>query len=338
MRRYRPYIVGAIGGVLGAGLLPLSGLVSFDASSGQWGVTDWFFTVAARQAVTLRSFDLAVPPLDDPAAIRRAAGHYEMVCAACHGSPAGPPQRFAEDLVPVPPRLVEQMDHWRPDARVFWTVKHGIKRSAMPAWPTQRRDDEVWDMVAFLQAMPGMTAGDYARLAGMDKGGCAACHGEKGEGGAAAPRLDIQSPDYLVAALRAFRQGQRQSGPMMAAAGRLSEAQIVEFAAHFGQEVRVEARGPDGLGAEIARQGLPERDIAACDSCHGAAARPGFPRLAGQERGYLKRQLELFNAQGAARGGFHAELMAQALRVIPASESPPLKEAEIDALVEFYGR
>lgn len=334
MTRYRPYIVGAIGGVLGAALLPLSGLVSFDASSGQWGATDWFFTVAARQAVTLRSFDLAVPPLDDPAAIRRAAGHYEMVCAACHGSPTGPPQRFAEDLVPMPPRLVEQMGNWRPDARVFWTVKHGIKRSGMPAWPSQMRDDEVWDMVAFLKAMSDMPPADYAELAGA--GTCAGCHGENGEGSAAAPRLDIQSPEYLAAALMAFRQGQRQSGTMIAAASRLSDAEIEELAAHFGRDIRVEAG--DGPGVDIALRGIPDRDIAACHSCHGDTARTGFPRLAGQHRTYLRQQLELFNAHGAARGGFHAELMAQALRVIPASELKPLRGDEIEALVDYYGR
>lgn len=336
MKTYRPYIVGAIGGVLAAAIVPLTGIIDFDASNGQWGITDWFFNTSAQQSITLRSATLMTPDLDDAAAIRRAAGHYQMVCAACHGGPAGPPQRFADDLVPQPPPLMNRMDNWHPDARVFWTVKHGIKRTAMPAWPSQLRDDEVWDMVAFLKAMPNMTTEEYASLAGLDRGGCAACHGENGEGGAG-PRLDIQSPDYLVDALEAFRQGTRASGTMMAAARRLTDAEIAELSAYYGRLVEMEAKAPEGLGAEIAAKGIPERDIAACESCHGGG-RPDYPRLAGQDRDYLERQLHLFNEHGASRGGHRAEIMAKAIGAHRDAESGPLSDEEIAALAAHYGR
>lgn len=336
MRKYRPYIIGAIGGVLAAAIVPLTGIIDFDASNGQWGVTDWFFNTSAQQSITLRSAGLAVPDLEDPAGIRRAAGHYEIVCAACHGSPAGAPEQFADDLVPAPPRLMEQMTNWHPDARVFWTVKHGIKRSAMPAWPAPMRDDEVWDMVAFLNVMAAMPADEYAALAGLDREGCASCHGATGEGGSG-PRLDIQSPDYIAASLQAFRQRTRASGTMIAAASRLSDAEIAELSAYFGRLVEVEGVAADGLGAEIAARGIPERDIAACDSCH-ESGRPEFPRLMGQDRDYLVTQLELFNEHGAERGGHHAEIMAQAIRVLPQMEEGPLTEAEIEALARYYGR
>ncbi len=337
MNKYRPYIVGAVGGVLAAAIVPLSGLLDYDASRGRWDITDWYLGISAQQSITMRSIWLTVPDLDDPAALQRAAGHYEMVCAACHGSPAGPPEQFADDLVPAPPRLIVQMDNWHPDARVFWTVKHGIKHSAMPAWPAQLRDDEVWDMVAFLKAMSAMQPEEYARLAGLERQGCASCHGENGEGTAAAPRLDIQSPEYLAEALFAYRDGTRESGTMMAAANGLSDTQIGELSAFFGKSVVVEATPDAGIGAEIAARGLPDRDIAACDSCHGSS-RAEFPRLHGQQRHYLVTQLELFNEHGTARGGLHAEIMAQAIRHLPNPEEGPLKPEEIEALADHYSR
>jgi cytochrome c553 len=336
MRKYRPYIVGAIGGVLAAAIVPLAGLVDFDASNGQWGITDWFFGTAAQQSITLRSAGVAVPDLDDPAGIRRGAGHYEMVCAACHGSPAGAPEQFADDLVPAPPRLMEKMANWHPDARVFWTVKHGIKRSAMPAWPSQMRDDEVWDMVAFLGVMAAMPAAEYADLAGLERQGCARCHGENGEGGSG-PRLDIQSPEYLAASLQAFRQRTRASGTMIAAASRLSDEEIAELSVYYGRLEQVEAGPGEGLGAEIAARGIPGRDIAACSSCH-ESGRPEFPRLMGQDKDYLVTQLELFNEHGAERGGHHADVMAKALRVLSQMEEGPLTHEEIEALAGHYGR
>jgi len=337
MKKYRPYIVGAVGGVMAAAILPLSGLLDYDASRGQWGITDWYFGTAAQQSISLRSAGVAVPDLDDPARAQRAAGHYEMVCAACHGSPAGPPAQFAEDLVPKPPRLMDQMANWHPDARVFWTVKHGIKHTAMPAWPSQMRDDEVWDMVSFLKGMAGLSADQYVALAGLERQGCASCHGENGEGTTAAPRLDIQSPRYIAEALVAYRNGTRESGTMMAAAAQLTDAQLGELSAYFGRQVVAEADSAEGLGAQIAARGIPDRDIAACDSCHGGT-RPEYPRLMGQDADYLVRQLELFNEHGAARGGAHAEIMAQALRVLPNPEEGPLTHEEIEALAEHYGR
>ncbi len=336
-RNYRPYIVGAIGGILAVALVPLTGLVDFNAHNRQWGITDWYLSTAAQQSISLQSAGLPVPALDDPAAVRRAAGHYELVCATCHGSPASPPELFADNIRAKPPLLVERMKQWHPDARLFWTVKHGIKHTAMPAWPTEIRDDEVWDMVAFLAALPDMDAEQYATLTGAGVGLCASCHGENGEGTAAAPRLDIQSPQYLADALDAYRQGIRASGTMMTVARTLSDADIDAFARQFGREVEVEPRSATGPGAEIAARGIPERDIAACDSCH-AAPRAEYPRLHGQQRHYLATQLELFNEYGADRGGPHADIMAHAIRRLPNPEDGPLKPEEIEALADHYGR
>ncbi len=337
IRKYRPYIVGAVGGVLVAAMVPLTGLVDFNAHNRQWGITDWYLSTAAQQSISLQSSGLAVPDLDDPAAVRRAAGHYEMVCATCHGSPAGPPDLFADNIRAAPPRLVEQMAQWHPDARVFWTVKHGIKHTAMPAWPTEIRDDEVWDMVAFLAALPELDAEEYAVLTGEGLGTCASCHGENGEGTTAAPRLDIQSPQYLAAALIAYRQGTRASGTMMTVARGLTDEDIASLSQEFGRETKVDAATSAGPGAGIAARGIPERDIAACDSCH-MSERPEYPRLMGQQHHYLATQLELFNEHGAGRGGLHADIMAHAIRRLPNPEEGPLKPEEIEALADHYGR
>lgn len=329
MKRLRLIVVGATSAVLGLFLLLLSGVLNFAASSGHWDLTDWVMDLAARQSVTLRSLDVEVPAsLDDPDMIRRGAGHYELVCAACHGSPAQGPEEFAEHLTPQPPRLVEQMQQWRPPARTFWTIKHGIKRTAMPAWPTQLRDDEIWDVVAFIEAMPGLTVDQYRELAGDRRGDtCANCHGEDGKGRGAFPRLDIQSPTYLAAALRAFRDGTRVSGVMESVAHTLTDPQIEELAVSLGQGIEAPSAS-SGPGRVIAESGLPDRDIPACDACHHARARPDFPRLAGQDKTYLRRQLDMFLELGAQRGGPHADIMARAVH--------GLRPEEVEALANWY--
>jgi len=331
MRQWRPILIGAVGAVLSLFVLLLSGLLNFAASSGHWDVTDWVLDIAARQSVTLRSAGIEVPALDDPRMIRRGAGHYELVCAACHGSPGREPEAFAAHLTPRPPLLLDQMQHWRPAARVFWTVQHGIKRSAMPAWPTQLREDEVWEVVAFLEAMPKLTAAEYRELAGDRRSAnmCSNCHGEDGRGrGEAFPRLDIQSPAYLADALHAFRDGTRASGTMITAASGLTNAQIEQLAAFYGKS-SVEPISGNARGREIAERGIPERDVAACDSCHGSSARPQYPSLAGQKADYIVTQLKLFSELGEGRGGLHAEIMAKAVA--------GLEEDEMRAVAAWYG-
>jgi cytochrome c553 len=325
----RTYVIGAALGALALAALPLTGLpphaAGHDASA-----FGWYRWMAQRQSVTLRSITL-VPPSDltDPARAARSAGHYEMACAPCHGSPAGAPDLFARDMRPAPPPLAGARA-WRPPARVFQTVQHGLAGSGMPAWPTQARPDEVWDMVAFLQRLPDLDPEDYRRQAGRS-GDCAHCHGAKGEGRDGIPRLDILSPAYIAASLRAFRDGSRASGTMIAVASSLSDEAIDQAAIHYGAPVLPPAPIDDGsAAAAIAYKGLPERDVPACLSCHGTNSRPDHPRLAGQDPRYLLRQLDLFARLGSARGGSRAALMAEAVR-----ETTPEQRR---ALAAWFGR
>lgn len=322
MRPLRPYIIGAALGALGLAMLPLAGLLGHSASGGPW-LSGWYHWLAARQSVTLRSLAVPVPPLDDPAMARRAAGHYEMACALCHGSPAAPPARLAQDLRPAPPPLA-RADRWRPPARLFRTVKHGIARSAMPGWPVQTRDDEVWDMVAFLRRLPELSAEDYRGMAG--EGRCADCHGEAGEGRDGIPRLDIHTPEYIEASLRAFRDGRRASGTMIAAARGLSDAEIAELARRFGRELRVEPLPGQGAAPPV----LAGREVPQCLACHGPAARRDYPRLLGQDRDYLRRQLRLFADLGEERGGPHAAVMARVVRW--------LRPYRVEQPADWFGR
>jgi cytochrome c553 len=321
--RLRLLLVGAAGAVFGLFLLLTSGILNFAASSGHWDATDLFLDMAARQSVTARSIGIHAPDLGDPRMIRRGARHYEMVCAACHGSPARPPEQFAVNLTPKPPVLVEQMQRWRPVERVFWTVKHGLKRTGMPAWATQLRDDEVWDVVAFLTVIGKLTAEEYRALAGDGRGPrCSNCHGDDGAGiGGPFPRLDIQTPQYIADALKAFRDGTRASGTMISAASGLTDEEIVALSQNYGRDAAAPDISSNSVsGRSIAMEGIPQRDIAACDSCHGLSARSDFPRLSGQNADYLLTQLQLFAALGEERGGRYVSIMVEAASMLTPAE------------------
>jgi cytochrome c553 len=117
---------------------------------------------------------------------------------------------------------------------------------------------------------------------------------------------------------------------MMAAARTLSDAEIEDLGALYGRDDAVPVGSGSAEAATIVRLGIPARDIPACDSCHGAEARPGYPRLDDQDAGYLQNQLKLFKELGPERGGPNGHIMAEVVRY--------LEEDEMEALADFYGR
>lgn len=86
----------------------------------------------------------------------------------------------------------------------------------------------------FATATPAQTPQKPARL-----GLCAACHGESGVATTPGiPHLAAQDRDYLAAALRQYRSGERSAAAMRAAAGALSDADIAELAAWYATQPR----------------------------------------------------------------------------------------------------
>jgi cytochrome c553 len=268
------------------------------------------------QSAKRHSEELKAPPLDDARLIKRGAGHFETGCAPCHGSPLLPPSPIEIGATPPPPPLYSAIFDFTPD-QLHWIVKHGIKMTAMPPWPTQRRDDEVWAMVAFLKALPGVKRDDYAELIGAKKPeasseaglqalsdsgdasmqGCASCHGADGNGrGGVAPRLAGLSAAYVEAQLDAFRTGARPSGFMRPVAMGLSPEKSKDLAQRFAQMAPSSAA--TDIDADLVAKGAriaKKIGASACESCHSRPpSDPHVPSLDGQDRDYLLTQLKLY--------------------------------------------
>ncbi|ADH88339.1 cytochrome c, class I [Ancylobacter novellus DSM 506] len=322
-------------GLAAVGLLVAwSGVINVGASSGHWRITYWALHWVMQNSTRTYALLEPEPPanLDTPAHVRRAAGHFETSCAFCHGSPLRVNPVLPVHMTPMPPPLSNASATWsrRELSRI---VKHGVKYTGMPAWIAPERDDEVWAMVAFLRALPGLSAADYGRLAfgpavPQDRAleGCARCHGlDGGSGGGAFPVIGGQSEAYLDATLRAFAKGARHSGYMQFAVDGLTDADVRRLAAHYAAQPGVSdtVRPAEGPGAAIALRGLPEADVPACESCHGAPSkrRPdrrnrAYPRLAGQDAAYIAGQLRLFR-KGARGGTDYAHIMQRIAERLP---------------------
>lgn len=339
--------------VLGFGglLVATSGIIPIKASSGHWRITAWFLDFAKGRSVSTNTLGLTAPRLDQPWLVLKGAGHFEFGCRPCHGSPDLPQPRIAWRMTPPPPNLAPEVGQWE-NSELFYIVKHGIKFTGMPAWPSQQRDDEVWAMVAFLRKLPELPADEYRRLVQGEAApsgeaaplpdlvgpesvrralttSCARCHGLDGRGRGldAFPQLAGQHPDYLDRSLQAFARGQRHSGIMEPIAAGLSQEEMHELARYYASlpasaPSSQQATPASERGRVIAQQGIPSQRVPACAACHGPAPTPRnplYPELAGQYADYLALQLEIFK-QGKRGGTEYAHIMRQAAAGLTAEQ------------------
>lgn len=326
-------------------LVAWSGLVSVGASSGHWAATNWFLHWVMRNSVRTAALSVEAPPLDNPALLPPAAGHFETGCAICHGSPAQGRSDAVRAMLPPPPDLKTVVPTWT-DGQLFEIVKHGVRFTGMPAWPTQMRDDEVWAMVAFLRKLPEMDTNAYLQVSGLHGIGnagevsplpitCESCHAEKRlTNDSIIPRLAGQSEPYLLNSLRAYAQRQRPSGIMEVAVGTLADESLPELASYYAKQARPQrAVSPADAqliekGRELAEKGRPADKVPACFSCHEKpGGNPAYPRISGQNAAYIMRQLQLFHA-GIRGGSSFSHLMIEV--------ASKLKEEDFAALAAFF--
>jgi mono/diheme cytochrome c family protein len=71
-------------------------------------------------------------------------------CAGCHGTP-GRPARNRIAYVPSPEFAHVGTQYSEPE--LFWVVKHGIRRTGMSAYGSFYSDQQVWQLVEFVQQM-----------------------------------------------------------------------------------------------------------------------------------------------------------------------------------------
>lgn len=160
-------------------------------------------------------------------------------------------------------------------------------------------------------------AGDAA--AGQKKNAmCIGCHGIVGYQASfpeiyKVPMIAGQNAKYIVAALNAYKKGDRKHPTMRAIAGSLTDQQIADLAAYYAQDGKAPA-------APAAAAVQPSPEVAAllakgaCESCHGPNfSKPidgSYPKIAGQYADYLYVALKSYKTEGSPVVGRGNPIMA----------------------------
>ncbi|MFM6985180.1 MAG: c-type cytochrome [Hydrogenophaga sp.] len=133
---------------------------------------------------------------------------------------------------------------------------------------------------------------------------CIGCHGIAGYQNSfpevhKVPKISGQSGQYIVAALTAYKSGERKHPSMRGIAGSLSEQDMADLAAFYSAQAgKAPADTPKAASAAVAA--LLEKG--ACVSCHGAnfskPIDPSYPKVAGQHADYLFVALKAYTVEG----------------------------------------
>lgn len=129
---------------------------------------------------------------------------------------------------------------------------------------------------------------------------CAACHGAEGiSANPLWPNIAGQGAPYIVAQLKAFKEGTRKNPLMTSQAMMLSEQDMADLAVYFeslpGPAQAVADEDLINKAEALYRGGESEKQVAACMACHGpsGAGNPAaaYPALNGQHAAYTAKQL-----------------------------------------------
>lgn len=141
----------------------------------------------------------------------------------------------------------------------------------------------------------GAPAADPVQAGKTAAAACAGCHGEIGISRTPGiPSLVALDPQYLVAAMKAYKAGQRKNDTMTAILASTSDASLNAIALYYALQKPARAQTPapgDALAGAAAAAG--------CAGCHGdkgTSANPAIPSLAGQDAGYLAAALLAYKA------------------------------------------
>lgn len=148
--------------VVGVGLM-YAGVIDVAATDPHNALTAYVLSTTMDNSVRYHAKGITPPSLNDPQMVMDGYRHYREMCSGCHLAPGMDSSDIRQGLLPMPPKLQEAVNDWNP-AELFWITKNGVKMSGMPAWGLTHSDAKIWDIVAFLEKLPHMSAEQYQEM------------------------------------------------------------------------------------------------------------------------------------------------------------------------------
>lgn len=164
----KPVVKGGIIGAAGLAILLaviallviLTGGYNVAATERHTSVGEWALDTNFTNSVQRQADDITAPELTG-AMVDAGAPEYKAMCAHCHGGIGEPRAEWAEGMRPKPPALAHAAKAWSAE-EIYWLIGNGAKMTGMPAFGPTHDEEAMWNITAFVKAMPEMTEARYA--------------------------------------------------------------------------------------------------------------------------------------------------------------------------------
>lgn len=125
----------------------------FSARAKPTWIESWLAGVARNWALPAGEKQLRNPL--PPSAENLAAGrqHFAAHCAICHNNNGDGLTDMGKNFYPKPPDLRGLTTQDKSDGALFYSIRNGIRMSAMPAWPDDP-DTDIWQLVQLIRHLP----------------------------------------------------------------------------------------------------------------------------------------------------------------------------------------
>ena len=272
---------------------------------------------AAGTGPDLRSIYVTAPEIAEG---KRLA---EVSCARCHGingisTAKGVPHIAAQRAPYLYVQLREYLRGKRPQSPMTGAVKFLSDDALVKVSAYYANQDPPRSAAA--PAKAAAQRPDPVQAGRAAAGACAGCHGDSGVTDTpGSPNLVGFDPKYFVAAMNAYKSGQRKSDVMKPLAAGVSDADLNNLALFYALQkpVRAATKGTgDAAAGKTAASG--------CSGCHGdkgVASDPATPSLAGQDAQYLATATQAYRdgtRKDETMKGAAADLNEKAIRDIAA--------------------
>lgn len=219
----------------------------------------------------------------------------ESSCAGCHGA------NGVSESPGVPHLAGQRAAYLYLELKAYQAGVRGA--SAMRNVVKPLDDDSLFKAAVYFASLepPQTSAVKGAKAATVDPvqagktaaAGCAGCHGDGGISKTPGmPSLVGLDPKYLVAAMKAYKSGQRKNDAMKSMLASVTDANVNNIALYYGLQkparAQTPAAGDKAAGATAA---------AGCAGCHGTdgvSGNPTTPSLAGQDATYIASALQAY--------------------------------------------
>ena len=247
-------------------------------------------------------------------------------CAGCHGPSGvsankGVPHLAGQRPAYLYAELKEYQSGRRSDAAMGGAVKF-LNDDALVKVAAYYASLEPAAPTAPPGGKPAAAKPDSVQAGKAAVAACAGCHGDTGISKTAGiPSLVGMDPKYLVAAMNAYKSGQRKNDAMKAVLSASTDSDIADMALFYALQKPGRAQTPAG-----GDQGAGKTAATACSACHGTSGvgiDPATPNLAGQDAQYVAAALHAY------KDGSRSDATMKAL-------ASSLDEAAAKNLAAFY--